>query len=52
MKICKSLVNEISRADAVTLSWVPGYVDIEGNEMVDELARKGSALHLSRLSLL
>ena len=48
VRICKSLLNEISRANAVTLCWVPGHMDIKGNEKADELARKGSALHLSR----
>ena len=46
MRTCKSLLNEISRANAVTLFWVPGHMDIEGNKRADELARKGSAQNL------
>ena len=29
MRICKSLLNEISRANAVPLCWVPGHMDIK-----------------------
>ena len=36
VRTCKSLLNEISRANAVTLCWVPGHIDIEGNERANE----------------
>lgn len=39
---CRSAVNECATNNKVTLIWVPGHADIEGNEEADRLARLGS----------
>lgn len=39
---CRNAVNEIAAENTVTIVWVPGHSDIEGNEEADALARRGS----------
>ena len=41
---CRKLLNRLSTTNSVTLIWVPGHSDIKGNEIADELARKGTEL--------
>ncbi len=33
----------LAERNLVSLIWVPGHTDVQGNEIADELARKGSA---------
>lgn len=39
---CRDKLNKLCSSNSVTLLWVPGHSDIEGNERADELARNGS----------
>jgi len=41
---CQKALNDISIRHAVILFWVPGHAEIRGNEIVDGLARGGTAL--------
>jgi ribonuclease HI len=34
--------------DSVTLNWVPGYTDIQGNESADKLTSESSTMDLFR----
>ena len=43
IKECKEMLNRAGRNNEITLVWVPGLSDVEGNERVVELARQGSA---------
>lgn len=44
---CRDELARLVGRHKVTLHWVPGHRNIEGNELADELARRGSALHAS-----
>lgn len=44
---CKELLTKLSVSHDITLMWVPGHSNVEGNEMADLLARQGSSLHIS-----
>lgn len=44
---CKHMLNHISEKYSVTLIWVPGHCNIEGNEQADYLARCGAEKHIS-----
>lgn len=39
---CLTILKELAKRNRVTLMWVPGHEGIEGNEMADELAKKGA----------
>ena len=39
---CLNLIKQLATRCTVTLVWVPGHMGIEGNEIADELAKKGS----------
>lgn len=39
---CKDFINLIGSCNNISLAWVPGHQGIVGNEIADELARKGS----------
>ena len=39
---CITRLNELGSRNQVTIYWVPGHRNIYGNEVADELARKGS----------
>jgi ribonuclease HI len=41
---CQKALNDISTWHAVGLYWVPGHAGVQGNEIVNELARGGSVL--------
>ena len=43
MRTCKESLKEFISVNSLRLYWVPGHVEIEGNEKADELARKSSA---------
>uniref|UniRef100_A0A0V0GBP9 Putative loa-9 aae n=1 Tax=Triatoma dimidiata TaxID=72491 RepID=A0A0V0GBP9_TRIDM len=43
---CLGTLNDLGRANKVTLFWVPGHVGIEGNEVADALAKKGAGTPL------
>lgn len=43
---CLNRLNELGSRNTLTIYWVPGHIDIYGNEMADELARKGSSTAL------
>jgi ribonuclease HI len=40
---CRNLLQELAHSNVLTLVWVPGHSNVYGNEMADELARKGSS---------
>jgi ribonuclease HI len=42
---CQTALDDISNHHSVELSWDPGHSGIRGNEIIDELAREGSAHH-------
>lgn len=44
---CKSALSALGHLHTITLLWVPGHSNIEGNEKADLLARQGSSLHRS-----
>lgn len=44
---CNTRLNELGSRNKVTIYWVPGHKDIYGNEMADELARRGSCTPLT-----
>jgi ribonuclease HI/Fe2+ transport system protein FeoA len=44
---CINSLNALANAYKVTLRWVPGHSDIDGNEKADKLARKGAERPLS-----
>lgn len=44
---CKDIINSIGMKATVTLIWVPGHCNIEGNEIADYLARCGAGRHIS-----
>ncbi|XP_066908719.1 uncharacterized protein [Halyomorpha halys] len=43
---CLERLKELARGNKLTLMWTPGHEGIEGNEMADTLARKGSEIML------
>ncbi|XP_043070264.1 uncharacterized protein LOC122322381 [Drosophila grimshawi] len=44
--ICRKSLHEMAKQHVISLIWVPGHQDIEGNCKADELARKGTILPL------
>lgn len=46
-KRCLEALEKICEHNTVTLIWVPGHSEIEGNEYADLLARQGSSRHRS-----
>jgi ribonuclease HI len=48
---CQRALDDISTYHSVGLFWVPGYSGIHGNEIGNELARKGSAHHFVGLEV-
>ncbi|XP_043072259.1 uncharacterized protein LOC122322860 [Drosophila grimshawi] len=43
---CRKSLHEMAKQHVISLIWVPGHQDIEGNCKADELARKGTILPL------
>jgi hypothetical protein len=41
---CRKLLMRLSETNSVTLIWVPGRTNVQGNKNVDELVREGSAI--------
>lgn len=41
---CKEALTNIMNKCEVTLCWVPGHSNVDGNKIVDELARQGSIM--------
>jgi ribonuclease HI len=41
---CRKLLMSLAETNTVTLIWVPGHTNVQGNENADELARKGSEM--------
>ena len=40
----KKLLNVISRLKYIVIQWIPAHVGLQGNEMADTLAKKGTTL--------
>lgn len=40
---CKLLLNQVGHNNFINIIWIPGHSGHEGNEMADELARRGSS---------
>jgi hypothetical protein len=40
---CPQSIVKLAEHNRVQLTWVPGYMGIDGNEMADQLARQGSS---------
>lgn len=40
---CRTLLQELAKTNLVSVVWVPGHSNIDGNENADELAREGSS---------
>ncbi|WP_443057100.1 hypothetical protein, partial [Streptomyces sp. IBSBF 2390] len=47
VKDCKNVLNLLGNLCNLTILWVPGHTNIQGNEDADLLARQGSDLHIS-----
>lgn len=47
VKESKTAINMLAYENALSVVWVPGHSGIEGNELADELARKGSEMALN-----
>ena len=47
---CIRVLNEVALVNQVTLRWVPGHSDVEGNEIADLLAKQSANLHDSYIS--
>ncbi|XP_017490460.1 PREDICTED: uncharacterized protein LOC108378663 [Rhagoletis zephyria] len=45
---CKVILRSVSQSNTVSLVWVPGHRNIEGNEKADELAKAGAGLDESQ----
>ena len=43
---CDRSLNEMAKHYKITLIWVPGHQNIEGNCITDELARKGTTIEI------
>ena len=43
---CRRSLNEMVKHYKITLIWVPGHQDIEGNCIADELASKGTSVEI------
>ena len=43
VRSCLDKLNELGKSNTVSLLWIPGHAGEQGNEMADELARKGAA---------
>ena len=41
---CKKKLNSVARQNRLVLIWVPGHSGVQGNEIADELANRGSAV--------
>lgn len=44
---CATRLNELGSRNRVKIYWVPGHINIYGNEMADELARRGASTPLN-----
>ncbi|KAJ8915313.1 hypothetical protein NQ315_014821 [Exocentrus adspersus] len=40
---CQQTLSRVGRTNRLTLVWIPGHVDLKGNEVADSLARRGAA---------
>ncbi|XP_055850655.1 uncharacterized protein LOC129915201 [Episyrphus balteatus] len=43
---CVKKLNELGKANKITLYWVPGHVGVQGNEVADSLAKAGATAPL------